>query len=247
MVSALAHQDVLLAGELLAVTDLAESSDVWRRLSSRDVAVLLRMLRVAARPEQLAGVVEAGHLSSVLEVAGVRRTLKALKHVGPSTFVQVARDKGARELLRGAEPSEILDLAAAGAAVSTELRLTALEELRDKPDKRWLGAAVETLSADPDALDVVFGPLHAAVVDGRLGSKDRKQLEQTLPAGRDAAQRLRALLLQRARKERWGRARLAAAVRGAGPEAGRLLQELEPKDPLRKFVRWVFGKAGVHL
>lgn len=157
------------------------------------------------------------------------------------------RARRRRILLRSAEPKEILTLAAAGADVPPAQRATALEALRAHPDARWLKLAVVTLIEDPASLDVVFGPVHAAAVEGRLTQASTKRLEKMLPPGAGVPQRLRALLLKRARKERWSRAHLARAVRDAGPDASLLLKELEPKDPLQEGIKWILLKAHIHL
>ena len=85
---------------------------------------------------------------------------------------------------------------------------------------------------------------------GRHGARRFRGRDRTcfaLPPGAGVPQRLRALLLKRARKERWSRAHLARAVRGAGPDASFLLKELEPKDPLQKGIKWILLKAHIHF
>ena len=195
------------------------------------------------RPRELAAALSAGHVAVVLQAAGVRATLKAAGHIDVKALASIARSKAAPELLRGADPKEVLMLAAAGADVPVAQRVSALEATRAHPDARWLKLATATLIDDRASLDVVFGPLHAAAVEGRLTQASAKRLERVLPPGTGVPQRLRALLLTRARKERWSRARLASAVRGAGPEARLLLEELEPKDPMRKAIKWLLSKA----
>ena len=245
MLGVLAARDVQLASDLLAQARVGDDPEAWRDLDGEMVTTLLRSSRAGVRPRELAAALSAGHLSAVLAAAGVRATLKACARVDAKTLTVIARSAVAQDLLRGADPKEILTLATAGADVPAAQRATALEAQRAHPDARWLKLAVVTLIEDPASLDVVFGPLHAAAVEGRLTQASTKRLEKTLPPGAGVPQRLRTLLLTRARKERWSRARLARAARGAGPEAQRLLEEVGPKDSLQKAIKWLLSKAGV--
>jgi hypothetical protein len=247
MLGVLAARDVQLAGDLLAQARVGDDPEAWRDLDGETVTTLLHSSRAGLRPRELAAALSAGHLSAVLAAAGVRATLKACARVDAKTLAAIARSTVAPDLLRGADPKEILTLASAGADVSAAGRATALEALRAHPDARWLKLAVVTLIEDPASLDVVFGPVHAAAVEGRLTQASTKRLEKMLPPGAGVPQRLRALLLKRARKERWSRAHLARAVRDAGPDASLLLKELEPKDPLQKGIKWILLKAHIHL
>ena len=247
MLGALAERDLLLAGRLLAQSHLGIDPAAWRGLDNDTVTALLRSNRSDVRPRELAAALAAGHVIPVVKAAGVRATLKATGHVDAKTLTKIAKSAAAPDLLRGAEAQEVLRLAAAGADVPVVQRVTALETLREHPDARWLKLAVQTLAEDPACVDVVFGPLHAAAVASKLTQKSTKRLEAILPPGRGVPQRLRALLLARARKERWSRARLARAARGAGPEAHRLVEEAGPKDPLQKAIRRLLSRAGLDI
>jgi hypothetical protein len=247
MLGVLAARHVQLAGDLLAQSRVGSHPEAWRGLDGEMAEALLRTSRADVRPRELAAALSAGHVAAVVSAAGARAALKAAKHVDAKALASIAKSNAAPELLRGADPKEVLMLAAAGAAVPAAQRTSALEATRAHPDARWLKLATATLVDDPESLDVVFGPLHAAAVEGRLTRASGKQLENVLPPGASVPQRLRALLLTRARRERWSRAHLARAVRGAGADASLLLNELEPKDPLQKGIKWILAKAHVRL
>jgi GTPase-associated protein 1, N-terminal domain type 1 len=247
MLAALAARDVALACDLLAQSRIGSDPHTWRGVPGETVTELLLSSHAGVRPKELAAALRAGHISAVISAAGVHATLKAASHVDAKTLTGIAKSAEAQELLRGADPAETLALAAAGAKVPAAQRASALEALRANPDARWLRLAVTTLLDDPKSLEVVFGPLHAAAVDGRLTQANAKRLEKALPPGNGVPRRLRALLLTRARKEHWTRPRLARTMRGAGPDARLLLAELEPKDPLQKAVKWLLSKARVRL
>jgi len=247
MLGAVAARDIQLAGDLLAQSRVGADPEAWRELDGETAEALLRTIRADVRPRELAAALNAGHVAAVVSAAGVRAALKAAGHIDAKALASIARSKAAPELLRGADPKEVLMLAAAGADVPAAQRASALEATRAHPDARWLKLAAATLIDDAASLDVVFGPLHAAAVEGRLTPASVKNLEKVLPSGASMPQRLRALLLTRARKERWSRAHLARAVRGAGPDASLLLKELEPKDPLQKGVKWILSRAHIHL
>jgi hypothetical protein len=246
MLGALVECDLRMASDLLAQSSIGADPDSWRGLDADSVASLLHAHRGVGPPEVAAALV-AGQIAPVIEAAGVRATLKAIPHLDKKALSRIAKNPATRDLLRGADPQEVLELAAAGAHVPVEQRVIALEALRHDVDASWLSLAIETLIDDPEALDVVFGPLHAAAVSGELTAKSTKRLEGVLPNGKNVPQRLRVLLLERARKQRWSRGRLAQATRGAGVQADRLLDEVGPKDPLQKTVKWLLSKAGIHF
>jgi GTPase-associated protein 1, N-terminal domain type 1 len=246
MLGALVQCDLRMASDLLAQSSIGTDPDAWRGLDADSVASLLSTHRGVGSPEIAAALV-AGQIAPVIKAAGVRATLKAIPHLDKKTLSRIAKSTASKDLLRGADPHEILELAAAGARVPVEQRVTALEALRHDVNAAWLSLAVETLIDDQEALDVVFGPLHAAAVSGGLTPQNVKRLETVLPKGKNVPQRLRALLLERARKQRWSRARLAQAARGAGSQADRLLDEVGPKDPLQKTIKWLLSKAGIHF
>ncbi len=245
MLGALVSRDPQLALDLLAESEVGTDPAAWRGLDETATVTLLRGGRTDLNPPELAAAITAGHHTEVLKTVGVRATLRAVKHVDSKTLAGIAKSPISQRLLDGADPQEVLQLALAGSKVPVDQRLAALAALRNDVDPSWLELAAKTLAEHPDAVDVVFGPLHGAAVRHELSAKTERLLAKSLPKGKDVPQQLRALLLQRARKERWSRTKLAAATRGAGPEAERLLKELGPKDPLGKTIKWLLSRTGL--
>jgi hypothetical protein len=242
MVADLAGRDLELAARLLSATDLSHSPDTWRLLDEGTAVRLLERTPASEQVSTLAAALAAGQLGAVL-VVGFRQVIsRALSQLDGQALDQLARAPNVPPLVDLARPEDVLRLEAAGAPVSHRQRSEALEALRGSADEQWLRMAVRALVEDPEALPIVFGPLHRVITDDRLPSDLWRSLDGVAPEAPDPAQRLRRLLVRRIRDEHWPSELVARALRDAGPHAKEVMRDLEEDDPLTKVVKSILKR-----
>jgi hypothetical protein len=223
---------------LLKRTDLAADPKTWKPISDAQVVQLLRNPRVPKAG--LVTALRAGKAQSVLEVFDSETVVEALVDSGHLDILfEVSKivNPDALAALADRRPVVAVALAAIRWPVSQSAALAGLERTRGQVDHVWLTAAVKTLAAAHSdqvgtVLQVVFGPLHHGITDDRLPPESWELLDQMLPQAHDPALRLRRLLVEVARTEKWQADALERAVRGGGPFIDELHHELDDEDPL---------------
>lgn len=237
MLAALVEREHDWGVAVLKGSELAHQQETWHLLDTPTVRRLLGDAQLASDSRALGSALSAGHLAAVIDVADRRALGRALGALNEQTLHKLARLPHVGRLVEAARPVDVLRLAQAGAPVTQDQRRMALKALRPKPNELWLRQAAYALANDPKALPIVFGPLHHAVTEDRLPRELWNTIGNVAPAAKDPAHRLRLLLVQRARAERWQAQAIREALRGAGPYAGQVLDDLNDDDPLTKFFK----------
>lgn len=213
-------------------------------LSTLDSATLTELAASATAPT-LAEAAAPRELI-VLAAAGApiqpRRLLRAvLQKVTGDSHWRRAADR----VIGEARGADVLALEQAGVRVPAEVLRQALEQQRHSADARWLASAVGALKRDPQALPVVFGPLHHALADDELPRSVWRTLDPLLPPASDPAQRLRLKLVQTIADEHWPKERVARALRDAGPHAREILRDADEDSGLLKLLKSVLKKLPI--
>jgi hypothetical protein len=220
---------------LHAQPEIGDSNAPWRSMDAEQVHKVLVTL-APARAATVVAVVRAGHGDVAIDAYGLDVVLHAL---ADQTQLDLTRDlirqQTASAVDRVRDPQALLAiLAVAPKIVDTSAARDALIQTRPDPNELWLRAAVAALSSSRfeigDVLEIVFGPLHNAVTSDRLPRELWKQLGHVTPEAGDPALRLRRLLIEVARKQRWPSERILRAIDGAGPFVSELRRDIERSD-----------------
>jgi hypothetical protein len=143
---------------------------------------------------------------------------------GPVMLAAASSSPRAGEVIAAAGPqlrSHLWD-------VDEPLRTTVATRLLAQKDSRRRTAALK------DA----FGIVHGALVDQRVGPELSRSLDTVLPEedGLDLAERLRVLISEVIKRQRWDATQIETALRGAGPKAKKLADLFPKKSRERKAV-----------
>lgn len=231
-------------GEEIAVArpDLLETRETWS-IASDDQALVLAT-SVVLSDRAIAAAVMADRFAAIEPVVSLPAAALRLARARELSALRKLFDQRVLAGAFGGKEAEELRIQVAAAGVETgslgEL-LDALDARRHRIDDAWLAAAVHALGdagkkRQGRALEVVFGPLHHAVTDGRLPDDLWVTLEKIAPPGNDPGLRMRRLLVNRARKEGWPRKALDRALRASGPEIKKLKAEIDDVDDDDPFV-----------
>ena len=240
----------------LAITVLASRHDlltdhtVWRSLTPHFAREVLDratpgkdVIRAAARGGQFdALLAELSFIEiadSLLRAADIRLLSRLLKSLPNERLSELA------------PPRTSLQLAAAGALNDLEILLKSLEEERGSQDTLWLKAAAAALVLSKPgpfraSLETTFGPLHCAMTDDRLPREIWTQLDGVLPKAKDPSRRLRKLLIESLRGERWSQRGLSRAIRGSGEHITQLRKEIRKDEDIRPLVEAVLKGLDKH-
>lgn len=224
-------QPELAAGWLVEAPEIGWRADAWRELGHQQVKGVWEILGAPGSAVLLAAAV-AGHARAAVEVIGLAGALRIAAQAGNvSAATALVEAGGWTAALAAAEDGETTVLLG-GISGGREVPklMGALEARRHDVDEMWLRAAAATLAGTGPrvgkAMQIVFGPLHQAIVDGRLPSECWELLSRVLPYGSDPGLRFRRMLVLVAKEEGWGYKRCRRALRGAGAYAPELYREL---------------------
>jgi hypothetical protein len=222
--------------------DLTAAPRLWRGISNESAEALLT---------------RDGINRDALEAAALGGQSEALVRVLPiERFLEVAYDAGGIPGLRQASrhlPQGSVDIPTARPTLQLALwlggyqddaidPLPLLEGLRAEPDDLWFEVAAAVLASQPAghrrrALETVFGPLHWGITDDRVPSRTWEVLDRVLPPASDPALRLRRLLVEDVRSEKWSGDALARALSDSGPYIDQIKGELQDDDQITTFFK----------
>lgn len=237
-VAMLAELDTALASAALS-SHLARSAELWRLLDHSSAARLLEDHDRGSDIEVVRAALVAGHFGAVELAASASALGPAVNAMTDAEVQELATANDSKELAAHAQSRDILRFAHANAPLDGAAIREALGAERLHADDLWLRVAAKALVEDGESLPIVFGPLHLAITEDRMPRELWKTLGRVAPPAPDPAQRLRRLLVQRVRQEGWSKSQVKAALNGAGPHAGEVLQDLDDEDPLIKIFKGI--------